>query len=132
MPGYEVKKIDEMDAMYMGAFKRARASLGVESFGLGIVDLPPNFEHYPEHDHSEDGQEEVYIALSGRAEIEIDGETHELEPETMAMVGPGVKRKVSTGEEGIRMLVIGGIPGKPYEAPDVSQVGAPDPAQQSS
>jgi quercetin dioxygenase-like cupin family protein len=132
MPGYAVKKIDDMEAMYLGAFKRARAELGVESFGLGIMDLPPNLEQYPEHDHSGDGQEEVYVTLSGRGEIEIDGETHVLEPETVVMVGPGVKRKVRTGEEPLRLLAIGGIPGQPYNAPDNSQLGAPDPMQQDS
>ena len=130
MPGYAVKKIDEMDSMYLGAFKRARAELGVESFGLGIMDLPPNLERYPEHDHSEDGQEEVYVTLSGRAEIDIDGETYTLEPETVVMVGPGTKRKIRTGEEPVRLLAIGGVPGRPYSAPDVSQLGAPDPMRQ--
>jgi mannose-6-phosphate isomerase-like protein (cupin superfamily) len=131
MSGYAVKKIDEMDAMYLGAFKRARAELGVESFGLGIMDLPPNLEQYPEHDHSEDGQEEVYVTLSGRGEIEIEGERHPLEPDTVVMVGPGVKRKIRTGDEPLRLLAIGGIPGKAYTAPDMSQLGAPDPMQQN-
>jgi mannose-6-phosphate isomerase-like protein (cupin superfamily) len=132
MPGYAVKKIDDMEAMYAGAFKRARAELGVEAFGLAILDLPPNLEQYPEHDHGEDGQQEVYLPLQGRGEIEIDGERHPLDPETMVMVGPGVKRKIFTGDEPLRLLAIGGIPGKPYEAPDSSQLGAPDPLQQSS
>ena len=71
MSSYEVKRIDEMEAVYMGAFKRARAELGVESFGMQIIDLPPNFENYPEHDHAGDGQEEVFVAMRGGAEIEI-------------------------------------------------------------
>jgi mannose-6-phosphate isomerase-like protein (cupin superfamily) len=132
MPGYAVKKIDDMEAIYGGAFKRARAEMGVEAFGLAVMDLPPNLEQYPEHDHSEDGQEEVYVTLAGRGEIEIDGERHPLEPETIVMVGPGVKRKVRTGEEPLRLLAIGGIPGQAYNAPDNSQLGAPDPMQQDS
>jgi mannose-6-phosphate isomerase-like protein (cupin superfamily) len=132
MSGYAVKKIDDMEAIYGGAFKRARAELGVESFGLGIMDLPPNLEQYPEHDHSEDGQEEVYVTLAGRGEIEIEGERHPLDPETVVMVGPGVKRKIRTGDQALRLLAIGGTAGKLYEAPDVSQLGAPDPLQQSN
>ena len=53
MSTHTVKKIDEMEAVYLGAFKRARAELGVESFGMSIIDLPPNFENYPEHDHAQ-------------------------------------------------------------------------------
>jgi mannose-6-phosphate isomerase-like protein (cupin superfamily) len=131
MAGYEIKRIDEMEAVYAGAFKRARAELGVEAFGLSVLDLPPNLEQYPEHDHSEDGQQEVYLALSGSGEIEIDGERHSLDPQTMVMVGPGVKRKVFTGEEPLRLLAIGGVPGKVYEAPGNSMLGAPDPLQQA-
>lgn len=71
MPGFAIKKIDDMEAVYAGSFKRARAELGIESFGCSVLDLPPNLEQYPEHDHASDGQEEIYIALSGSGEIEI-------------------------------------------------------------
>jgi mannose-6-phosphate isomerase-like protein (cupin superfamily) len=106
--------------------------MGVAAFGLAVMDLPPNLEQYPEHDHSEDGQEEVYVTLAGRGEIEIDGERHPLEPDTIVMVGPGVKRKVRTGDEPLRLLAIGGVPGKPYAAPEITQLGVPDPMQQSN
>ena len=71
MSGHAVKKIDEMEGIYGGAFKRARAELGVESFGIGIIDMPPNFEGYPDHDHAQDGQEEVYFTLRGLSLIHI-------------------------------------------------------------
>jgi mannose-6-phosphate isomerase-like protein (cupin superfamily) len=127
MSDYAVKKVDEMEAVYMGAFKRARAELGVESFGMQIIDMPANFEGYPEHDHGEDGQEEVYFALGGGGEIEIEGERHPLDADHVARVGPGVKRKVWPGEEGIRILVIGGTAEALYEAPEISKLGVPDP-----
>jgi mannose-6-phosphate isomerase-like protein (cupin superfamily) len=124
---YTVKKIDDMEAVYMGAFKRARAELGVESFGLQVIDMPPNFENYPEHDHAEDGQEEVFMAIGGGGEIEIDGQRFPLDPGTMARVASGTKRKVWPGSEGIRLVIVGGVPGAVYEAPDVSKLGEPDP-----
>jgi mannose-6-phosphate isomerase-like protein (cupin superfamily) len=127
MAGHAVKKIDEMEAIYLGAFKRVRAELGVESFGIQIIDLPPDFENYPEHDHSEDGQEEVYLALRGSGEIEIEGERSPLDPDHIARVGPGVKRKVWPGPDGVRLLIVGGIPGGTYEAPSISELGEPDP-----
>jgi mannose-6-phosphate isomerase-like protein (cupin superfamily) len=125
--GYAVKRIDDMEAIYLGAFKRARAELGVDSFGLQVMDIPAGYDGYPEHDHSEDGQEEVYLALRGSAEIEIEGERHPLDAETMVRVSPGTKRKIWPGDEGIRLLAIGGCPGKLYEAPAISELGAPDP-----
>jgi hypothetical protein len=127
MGDYAVKKIDEMEAVYGGAFKRARAELRVESFGMQIIDMPPNYDGYPEHDHAEDGQEEVYVTLRGGGEIEIEGERHPLDPDHVARVAAGVTRKVWPGPDGIRVLVLGGNPGGPYEAPEVSKLGAPDP-----
>ena len=127
MAGHAVKKIDEMEAIYLGAYKRVRAELGVESFGIQLIDLPANFENYPEHDHAQDGQEEVYVALRGSSEIEIEGERFPLDPDHMAQVGSGVKRKVWPGPEGVRILIIGGVPGQVYEAPDITKLGEPDP-----
>ncbi|MET0559089.1 MAG: hypothetical protein ABW065_10520 [Solirubrobacterales bacterium] len=127
MSSYEVKKIDEMEAVYGGAFKRARAELGVSSFGMAIIDLPPSYEHYPEHDHAGDGQEEVFFALRGGGEIEIDGQRFPLDAEHVARVAAGTKRKVWPGPEGLRLLALGGVPGGSYEAPDVSKLGNPDP-----
>jgi mannose-6-phosphate isomerase-like protein (cupin superfamily) len=127
MNGYAVKKIDEMEALYGGGFKRARAELGVESFGMQIIDMPPDFESYPEHDHAEDGQEEVYLTLRGGGELEIDGERFPLDTDHVARVGPGVKRKIWPGAEGIRVLALGGKAGEIYEAPDITKLGEPDP-----
>jgi mannose-6-phosphate isomerase-like protein (cupin superfamily) len=127
MADYTAKKIDEMEAIYGGAFFRARASLGASSFGLAIFDLPPNFDAYPEHDHSEDGQEEVYLALDGSAQIDIEGEKVTIDTSTPVRVAPGTKRTISTGDQPARILAIGGIPGKPYEAPKISELGEPDP-----
>lgn len=127
MADYAVKKIDEMEAVYLGSFKRVRAELGVESFGIQIIDLPPGFENYPEHDHAGDGQEEVFMALRGSGEIEIAGERFPLDADHVARVAPGTMRKVWPGPDGIRLLVLGGVPGGVYEAPDVSKLGEPDP-----
>jgi mannose-6-phosphate isomerase-like protein (cupin superfamily) len=127
---FAVKRIDEMEAIYGGAFKRARAELGVESWGMAVMDLPANLDQYPEHDHGEDGQEEVYVLLRGSGEIEIEGERFPLDDGTMARVGPGVKRKLWPGPEGMRLLALGGCPGKSYEPPDFSKLGEPDPLLQ--
>jgi len=127
MNGHTVKTIDEMEAVFGGGFKRARAELGVESFGMQIIDMPPNFDNYPEHDHAEDGQEEVYLTLRGDGELEIEGERFPLDAAHVARVGPGVKRKIWPGGEGIRVLALGGKAGEAYEPPDVTKLGQPDP-----
>lgn len=130
MSTYAVMKIEEMEGIYGGAFKRARASLGVESFGMQIIDMPPNYENYPEHDHAEDGQEEVYVTLRGSGELEIEGERFPLDADRVARVASGTMRKVWPGAEGIRILVLGGVPGATYEAPEFTNLGEPDPTAQ--
>jgi mannose-6-phosphate isomerase-like protein (cupin superfamily) len=116
-----------MEAAFLGTFKRARAELGVEAFGMQVIDLPPKLEQYPEHDHAESGQEEVFVVMSGGGEIEVDGERVAIDPETIVRVGPEATRKLWPGEQGMRVLALGGVPGAAYEAPDVSKLGEPDP-----
>jgi mannose-6-phosphate isomerase-like protein (cupin superfamily) len=127
MGDYTSKKIDEMEAIMRGGFKRARAELGVQAFGMQVIEMPPDFQNYPEHDHSERGQEEVYIVLRGSAEVDVDGERVPIDPDTMIRVGPSAKRKIYPGSEGVRLLALGGTPGQAYEAVEMTQLGAPDP-----
>ena len=118
MADFTVKHFDDMDARMGGAFKLARASLGVTSFGMQILDLPPGAgESYPNHDHLKDGQEEVYIVLGGGGTIAIEGEQIALEPDVAVRVGPSAKRQLSAGDEGLRVIIVGGVPGAAYEAP---------------
>jgi uncharacterized cupin superfamily protein len=124
MSDYTTKRISEMEAGFGGGFVKARAELGVSAFGMQVIQLPPNYTDYPDHDHAESGQEEVFIALSGGGHLEIDGDRVELEGDTMVRVGPQAKRKVFPGEHGLRMLVIGGSPGEPYSIVPMTELGA--------
>jgi uncharacterized cupin superfamily protein len=122
-----VKRLEEFEAVFGGGMRRVRAGLGVTSFGMQVIELPPNFSGYPEHTHSHDEQEEVYTALSGTATLQTEEDSYELEPGVFARVGPGQQRKLLTGEEGVRLLCIGGTPGKAYEPPEWTEEGASIP-----
>jgi len=129
MSDYTVKRFDEMAARRGGAFKLARHSLGVTSFGMQVLDLPRGAgEFYPNHDHSADGQEEVYVVLSGGGAIAIDGEEVALEPDMAVRVGPSSKRQLLPGDDGLRLLVLGGVPGKAYEVSSLSEPKPKDAA----
>jgi mannose-6-phosphate isomerase-like protein (cupin superfamily) len=130
MTAFRVVKIDDMESIAFGTFKRARAELDVSSFGLQILDLPPNLDAYPEHDHSEDGQEEVYFVLRCGGEIEIDGERIPFDPETAVAIKAGTRRKLWPGPDGMRVVAIGGTPGAAYQGKEFSELGAPDPFAQ--
>jgi len=126
----KVEDIDAIEGFFEGIkFHKAAAGLGVSSFGISIIDLASGANDYPAHDHSEEGvggqmfakrpeqlgQEEVYAALSGSGTLEADGKQYPIDADHIARVGPDVKRKITPGPEGIRLLAIGAIPGEPYE-----------------
>ncbi len=114
MADVTVKDFDELDG-YEGMFLYAAKDLGVTAWGMGIERLPAHWDGYPEHDHAEDGQEEVYVVLEGDAELHADGQTWKLAPGNLARVGASQKRRVVPGDNGVTMLVIGGTPGKVFE-----------------
>jgi quercetin dioxygenase-like cupin family protein len=122
MSHYTAKRLREMEAGFGGGFVKVRAELGVSAFGMQVIQLPPAYSDYPEHDHADSGQEEVFVAIGGSGWIDIEGERVELDGETFVRVGAGAKRKVYAGPEGLRVLVIGGAPGKVYEAPEVTEL----------
>jgi mannose-6-phosphate isomerase-like protein (cupin superfamily) len=127
MGDYTAKRIDDMEAAFLGGFKRARAELGVESFGMQVLDMPPNLEAYPEHEHAESGQEEVFVVLRGSGELEVDAERIPVDTDTIVRVGAKARRKFWPGDDGMRVLALGGVPGQVYEPPDVTKLGEPDP-----
>jgi hypothetical protein len=132
MPDATVKRVDEMETFYDGLCTRARAELGVTSWGMQIFDLPPGFDRYPNHHHGEGGdgdpgQEEVYIPLAGSATLVLDGERHELEPGVWARVGIEQLRQLVPGPKGFRYIALGGMPGRTFEPPAWTELGAPPP-----
>ena len=134
MADVTVKQLGEMDAMARGAFKRAGDELEVGAFGMNVIDFPPDAGEgaYPQHDHTHDDQEEVYIAWRGSGVITVDDDEFPLDDETVVRVGVTAKRKVRSGPDGLRLLVIGGVAGAAYERPDVFKKGAPDPTAQTA
>ncbi len=119
-------RISDVEGAYGGALKRVRAALGVTSFGMQIIDLPPNSgDAYPRHAH--DDQEEVFLALRGSGEIVTGDETHQLDAETVVRVGPGVSRQIRSGPDGIRVLALGGTLDATYQPGSWTELGGPDP-----
>ena len=111
MAGYELRSIDEMATANEGIVKLAGAELGVESFGIQVPD-------YPEHDHAEEGMEEVYVVLGGSAEFEVEGERVPIEPGRILRIAAESRRKLLPGPDGVRILAIGAAPGQSYERPE--------------
>jgi hypothetical protein len=56
--------------------------------------------------------------------LHAGGSTYSLEPGVFARVGPSVTRKITTGEQPVQLLAMGGTPGQPYSAPGFTEEGA--------
>ena len=117
MSDYTQRPIAEMASLHHGAVRLAAAELGVESFGMQLLDFPAGFDGYPEHDHAGDGMEEVYVVMSGSGEFDVDGERVAVDPSSMLRIGSGARRKLTPGPEGVRLLAIGCVQGGAYSRP---------------
>lgn len=123
MADVTVRRTEDFEAAFQGGFVKARAGLGVTSFGMQILRFPPNADGHPEHDHSANGEEEVYTVLEGEVTLRAGDEEHVLESGMFARVGPDVRRHLFTGERPAVVLALGGIPGRPFEIADFTEPG---------
>jgi quercetin dioxygenase-like cupin family protein len=87
-------------------FVPLRRELGVTSFGMNQILLRPG-QRGRIHTHS--SQEEVYVVLSGKLTLWIEGDRHELGHGRMARVAPGVRRQIANPHaEDVLLLALGG------------------------
>jgi mannose-6-phosphate isomerase-like protein (cupin superfamily) len=92
-----------------GNWSLCRRSLGLESFGLAVVDIPPG-ESIPEHDETGRNQEEVFVFLSGNAVMVIDGEEHDAPPGTFVRLDPEPTRTVRNAGDDVATVLIASAP----------------------
>jgi uncharacterized cupin superfamily protein len=92
MAGYTIVHMDDFERPFP-KWALARKSIGLQSFGMNVVELPPG-ETIPEHDETESDQEEVFIVLSGEPTMVIDGEEHPAPAGTFTRLDPEPKRFV--------------------------------------
>ena len=109
MSDYTIKRLDEIQ-LFEPAFYAAKRELGATAFGVNVLKMPAGWDGYPDHDHGEDGQEEVYVLVEGSARLRIGGEEHELTPISLVRVAAGTKRKWLPGDAGATIVAVGGVP----------------------
>jgi hypothetical protein len=116
--GVAASHIDELPQIWDGFGKLVRKGLGITAFGAQIMDLPPDYTTKA-HDESETGQEELYVGLRGSGAVLLAGDERlPLDAEHVVRVSPGVDRRLTSGPEGLRVMCVGGVPGRAYRAPE--------------
>ena len=125
-----VASFEEMEPIFGGIARRARASLGVSGWGMQLMTLPPNWDGYPNHRHDagveDENQEEVYIPIEGSGTLYAGDQAVELRPGMMVRVGPEQLRKIVPGKDGIQFVALGAVPGT-FQPSPWSELGGPLP-----
>ena len=116
---YRVATVDELqDIAYRQEthMRPVRHHLGISAFGTNAWTAARQGDRLmPEHAEDE-GIEELYVVLGGRARFEIDGDTVDAPQGTLVFVPPQVSRTAFAEEAETTVLAIGSRVGRPYEA----------------
>jgi len=116
---YRVATVDELqDIAYRQEthMRPVRHHLGINAFGTNAWTAANNGDRLlPEH-REDEGTEELYVVLRGRARFEIDGEAVDARQGVLVFVEPESNRTAFAEEAGTTVLAIGSTVGQPYEA----------------
>jgi len=92
-----------------------RHDLGITAFGTNAwTGANEGDRLLPEH-REDEGNEELYVVLRGRARFEIDGDSADAPMGTLVFVEPESNRTAFAEEAGTTVLAIGSTVGQPYE-----------------
>lgn len=113
MGDYTIASLDDLERS--GNWLLVRRTLGLESFGINIVEIARG-ESIPEHDETERDQEEVFFTLEGNVTIVIDGEDHQAPKGTFVRLDPEPSRTVrNDGAEPAKVLIASAPRSSGYE-----------------
>jgi tetratricopeptide (TPR) repeat protein len=118
MSGFEIARLDEIDEVSDGRcpWRPVRHHFGITSFGINAWTARDAGDRIiNEHDESDDGNEELYFVVHGRAAFELDGERRDARAGTFVFVRSDVKRTAFAEEAGTTVVAVGGVPGRAYE-----------------
>jgi quercetin dioxygenase-like cupin family protein len=113
MGSFRILHRDELERD--GGWALCRRSLGLTSFGMGLVDIPAGGS-IPEHDEVGRDQEEVFVVLSGSPTLVIDGEELPAPAGTFVRLDPPLRRTVvNRGDETASVLIVSAPTTSGYE-----------------
>ena len=114
MDGLTIRHDDELERDY-GKWVLVRRSLGVRSFGINAVELPPG-ESIPEHDETGRDHEELFLVLEGEPTLVVEDADHPLREGSFARLDPTLKRTVrNDGDSVARVLIVSAPMSSGYE-----------------
>jgi quercetin dioxygenase-like cupin family protein len=110
---YETATIADMSDSH--GWSPIRKRFGIQSFGINAWTAAAGDRVIPEHDEVPSGHEEIYLVVSGRATITVDGEEVDAPAGTIVFVrDPASQRGATAREDGTTVVAVGGRPGDVY------------------
>jgi uncharacterized cupin superfamily protein len=98
-----------------GNWLLVRRSLGIDAFGVNLVEIPPG-ERIPEHDETDRDQEELFVVVEGSPSLVVDGREIEAPAGTFARLDPQLSRTVvNHGDEPAAVLIVSAPRSSGYE-----------------
>lgn len=94
-----------------GRWAALNGPLGLDAYGVNVLEAGPDEGVVSSHDESETAQQELYVVVAGRARITVGDESIDAGPGTAVGVGdPALTRSYEALEPGTRVLCIGAQP----------------------
>jgi quercetin dioxygenase-like cupin family protein len=116
LEGVSIRRREDMERT--GNWLLVRRSLGLDAFGMNLVEIPPG-ERIPEHDEIDRDQEEVFLVLEGSPTLVVDGREIEVPAGTFARLDPGLRRTVVNNlDEPAAVLIMSAPRSSGYEPLD--------------
>lgn len=117
MGAVTIKRDDELERAW-DMWVLVRKSLGVDSFGINLVELAHGAS-IPEHDETGRDQEEVFFVVAGTPTLVVDGVEHHLEAGTFARLDPEPTRTIrNDGPGDAKVLIVSAPRTSGYERMD--------------
>jgi mannose-6-phosphate isomerase-like protein (cupin superfamily) len=92
-----------------------RRHFDIQAFGVNAYTAEEAGQRVVEEHREQDGHEELYVVVSGRARFMVDGEEHDAPAGTLVHCPPGTPRGAVAEEPGTTVLGIGAKPGEVFQ-----------------
>jgi tetratricopeptide (TPR) repeat protein len=96
-------------------WRPVRRHFDIQAFGVNAYTAEEAGQRVVEEHREENGHEELYVIVSGRATFTLDGEEHDAPAGTLVHCPPSTLRSAIAAEPGTTVLGIGAKPGEVFK-----------------
>ncbi|MDX6507804.1 MAG: Tetratricopeptide repeat [Gaiellaceae bacterium] len=117
---YGIARIDELESYPIEnqdglTWRPVRRHFGISSFGVNAYTAEKAGQRVVEEHREEDGHDELYVVVSGRATFTLDGDEHDAPAGTLVHCPPATLRSAFAAEPGTTVLGIGAKAGEVFK-----------------